>query len=101
MYSVQYPFIPSSHPKHPHVVILYNNQLQLALLLKEEVKKAKPYKCKSFPIYKFPKKLYALITKSFIWTYSFLKTLHAVSTQDLNQNQTIILFPTAKGLSIF
>lgn len=47
------------------------------------------------------KQLYALITKSFIQTYSFLKTLGAVSTQDLNQHQTIILSPTAKGLSLF
>lgn len=56
MHSLQHPSIPSSHPKHP-----CNNQLQLALLLKEEVKKAKLYKCKSFPIYKFPKKYYKII----------------------------------------
>lgn len=48
-----------------------------------------------------PKKLYALITKSFFQTYFFLKTLEAVSTQDLNQNQTIVVSPTAKGLSLF
>lgn len=45
--------------------------------------------------------LYALITKSFTQTYSFLKTLAAVSTQNLNQDQNIILSPTAKGLSLF
>lgn len=37
--SLQYPFILSSHPEHPCAVILHNNQFQLALLLKEEVKK--------------------------------------------------------------
>lgn len=48
MHSLQYPSIPSSHPKHHCAAILYNNQLynQLALLLKEKVKKAKLYKCK-------------------------------------------------------
>lgn len=45
--------------------------------------------------------LYALITKSLIQTYSSLKALGAISTQDLNQDSNIILSPTAKGLSLF
>lgn len=35
--------------------------------------------------------LYALITKSLIQTYSSLKALGAISTQDLNQDSNIIL----------